>query len=86
VNAYQPVMKLVAKQREGAKVRKRYDVPKTPYRRALEAGVISDIEQERFQLLTQRCGPLALRRQLDQELDRLWPLRMGSTITTAATA
>src|SRR5437763_2463138 len=34
VNGYLPVMKLVGKEREGARVRKRYDTPRTPYCRA----------------------------------------------------
>jgi hypothetical protein len=32
VNGYLPVMKLVGKERAGARVRKRYDTPQTPYR------------------------------------------------------
>ena len=40
VNGYLPVMKLVGKERVGARVRKRYDTPRTPYRRADAAGVL----------------------------------------------
>ena len=76
VNAYLPVMKLVGKQREGAKVSKRYDVPTTPYKRALRADVLSLEEQCRFQaqLRAAAAGPLSLRRQLLAELDKLWHL------------
>jgi hypothetical protein len=35
VNFFQPSFKLREKRREGAKVIKRYDVPATPYERAL---------------------------------------------------
>jgi len=37
VNFFQPVQKLAAKERIGSKVKKRYDVAKTPYQRVLEA-------------------------------------------------
>ena len=36
-NYFQPVMKLVSKERIGAKVKKTYDLPQTPYRRLLES-------------------------------------------------
>jgi hypothetical protein len=32
INHWQPVLKLMAKERDGAKVRKRYDTAQTPYR------------------------------------------------------
>jgi len=41
VNFFQPTMRLVAKERLGAKVIKRYDQAKTPYQRVLEAPEIS---------------------------------------------
>ncbi len=86
VNGYQPVMKLTGKERVGPKVRKRYDEPKTPYRRALEAGVMLPEAQAKFEVSMQACGPMALRRRLDGELDRLWSLRVGRPATARATA
>lgn len=86
VNGYQPVMKLTGKERAGPKVRKRYDVPKTPYRRAREAGVMLPEAQAQFESQVQKHGPLALRRRLDAELDRLWSLRAGSPALARATA
>lgn len=86
LNAYQPVMKLVGKEREGAKVRKRYDVPRTPYRRAMEAGVMLPQRQQAFEAQVAAGGPQALRRRLDTELDRLWALREGSPATAKTTA
>lgn len=82
VNAYLPVMKLVGKRREGSKVSKRYDAPQTPYKRAMQAGVLSLEEQCRFQaeLRTAAAGPLSLRRQLLAELDKLWSL-FGNSAT-----
>ncbi len=75
VNGYLPVMKLIGKDREGARVRKRYDVSTTPYRRALAAGVVTADAQVSFEALLEQNGPLGLRRQIDRELERLWQLR-----------
>jgi hypothetical protein len=72
VNGYLPVMKLTGKEREGATVRKRYDVAKTPYRRALETGVVAAEQRVTFEAALAERGPLALRRHIERELDRLW--------------
>jgi hypothetical protein len=74
VNAYLPVMKLVSKQREGAKIHKRYDVPTPPYKRALHAGVLTPKAQAHFQAQLKQAalGPLSLRHRLLSELDKLW--------------
>ncbi|MFN8555799.1 MAG: transposase family protein [Dehalococcoidia bacterium] len=76
VNAYQPVMKLIAKERLGARVHKHYDDPLTPYRRAEAAQVLLDEGRTRFAAVRDAHGPLALRRLLDRELERLWRLRV----------
>ena len=83
VNGFLPVMKLVGKEREGAKVRKKYDVPKTPYRRAEAAGVMQEGARARFEGLRGQWGPLALRRCLEAELERLWALRVGNRAEVA---
>lgn len=81
VNGYLPVMKLVSKERVGSKITKRYDTPTTPYRRAVQAYVLSSEAQAHFQhqLHSTTPGPLSLRRQLMQELDKLWNLSATSS-------
>ncbi len=83
VNLYQPMMKLVGKEREGAKVRKKYDIPKTPYRRAEAAGLMQEGTKARFERQMAEWGPLALRRRLEAELERLWRLRVGNRVQVA---
>jgi len=78
VNGVLPAMKLIGKERVGARVRRRYDVPATPYRRALALGVVPAEAQARFAAELAAEGPLALRRQLDAALEQLWSLRVGS--------
>src|SRR6202790_740339 len=40
-NFFQPVMKLIRKERTGAKVKKTYDRPRTPYQRLLDSSALS---------------------------------------------
>ena len=76
VNLYQPVMKLVGKEREGARVHKKYDVARTPYRRAEAAGVMQGEAVAHLEGLMAQWGPLGLRRRLEAELEQLWRLRV----------
>jgi hypothetical protein len=41
-NYFQPVMKLVRKERVGSRVKKHYDRPKTPYQRVLESSAVPE--------------------------------------------
>jgi hypothetical protein len=86
VNGWLPVMKLIAKERDGATVHKHYDVPQTPVRRALAAGAVADAARQAFETRRAAQGPLALRRQLDAALDRLWALRVRPAASPAAAA
>ena len=70
-NGWLPVMKLVSKEREGAKVRKRYDTPRTPYRRAREAQAMGGEARRGFERQLGERGPLALKRRLDAEVEKL---------------
>lgn len=71
VNGSLPVMKLVGKERDGAKVHEGYDQARTPYRRALEAGVVRPDQRAQFETSLEERGPQALRRQIERELERL---------------
>ncbi|HEY8687347.1 MAG TPA: hypothetical protein VIO57_17225 [Chloroflexota bacterium] len=72
VNAWLPVMKLTGKERQGAKVRKRYDTATTPYRRALAAEVVIPEARQTIEQQVATRGPMALRRRLDAERAHLW--------------
>jgi transposase InsO family protein len=77
VNFFQPLRKLISKERHGARVVKRYDRAQTPYRRLLASGVLT---QERGAALTaqyQGLNPLRLRADLQIRLDALWTLADG---------
>ena len=74
VNFFQPVMKLVGKSRQGAKVRKVYDTARTPYQRLLEAGVLSEAKQHELAAVYRGLNPVLLLEQMNGHLERLWQL------------
>ena len=66
VNCFQPSMKLLAKQREGKKVRYVYDPAKTPLQRLLQSGLLTaEIQQELTEVM-QALDPMRLLHQLEQ--------------------
>ncbi len=77
-NGVLPMMKLVSKTREGAKLKKEYDAPTTPFERAVTAQVVGEEAKQMFEQLLGERGPLALKRSIDAEVQRLWHLRIGA--------
>lgn len=73
-NYFQPQQHLIEKTREGAKVRKRYDRPRTPLERVLASGVLDEETAQRLRQERDRHSPLQLTQQIERELDRLWDL------------
>jgi hypothetical protein len=72
VNFFQPVLKLVEKRRVDNKVRKRYDTARTPFQRVLESPDVSEEDKERLRQIYAMLNPVALRRRIDENLERLW--------------
>jgi hypothetical protein len=74
VNFFQPVQKLVEKVRTGTRVRRVYAQAQTPYQRLCASGVLKPEQREAMETLYHSLKPLALRRQLDAALERLWSM------------
>jgi hypothetical protein len=74
VNFFQPVMKLVAKTRDGAKVHKVYDKARTPYQRLLEVGVLTEVKQQELAATYHGLNPVLLLKQINGNLEYLWRL------------
>jgi len=74
LNFFQPVMVLVEKIRDGAKVTKRYDVAQTPYQRILAAPEVPEAAKERLRKLYPTLNPAALLRQIQTRQEALWKL------------
>lgn len=71
VNFFQPVLKLVYKERRGSKVHKRYDVAQTPHQRIMASPNVAPKDKLRLQHTYLQLNPAALRRQIDANLRRL---------------
>ena len=71
VNFFQPVMKLKTKQRVGTKVKKTYDIAKTPYQRILDAGVLTEDNKTRIQALYKTINPMDLKRRINKLTGKL---------------
>lgn len=74
VNFFQPVSKLISKERDGAKVKKKYDDAQTPYQRLLASGVLDEPKRESLAKLYASLNPVKLRAQIDESLEALWKL------------
>jgi hypothetical protein len=74
INFFQPSVKLIAKERIGNQIVKRYDTAKSPYQRVLERKDISVEAKARLMNLYVQLNPAELRRQLDQKTAKLWKL------------
>jgi hypothetical protein len=84
LNYFQPVMVLIEKQRNGAKVKKRYDQAKTPYQRVLDAPQVPDEVKNRLRQIYQTLNPAALLRQIEARQEALWKLAIKPTDATIA--
>ena len=84
LNFFQPVMVLVEKVRDGAKVTKRYDGAQTPYQRVLAAPEVSAAAKERLRQLYPTLNPAALLRQIQTCQAALWKLAIRPTGVTIA--
>jgi hypothetical protein len=82
LNFFRPVRKLLSKHRVGSKVVKRYDAPRTPYQRALDAGAIPPTQRRALAQQLRTLDPIALARDIERTLDTLW--KLADTRQTAA--
>lgn len=72
VNFFQPSMKLLDKDRQGSKVYKRYDQPKTPYRRVLECEEVPEWLKHRLREQFQTLNPVELHAKMERLKTALW--------------
>lgn len=70
-NYFQPVMKLKSKERNGAKVRKIHDEPRTPYQRLLAMPEVGAEIQQRLRAEYETLNPAALKREITRLQNQL---------------
>jgi len=71
-NFFQPVIKLVSKERIGGKIYRRYDTPKTPYQRVMESKEVSKKIKQKLKKIYLSLNPAQLKRDIDKRLDLLY--------------
>lgn len=76
-NFFQPVMKLASKERIGGKVKRKYELSKTPYQRLLESGQIQDEVKDKLNAIYLGLNPAQLKRNIDAKLDKLYEAYAG---------
>ncbi len=75
MNHFLPVQKLVTKVRDGSKVKKVYDDPKTPYQRVLDSAQVSSKAKRKLHAIHAALDVVALKRQIDTLMEALSPAK-----------
>lgn len=75
-NFFQPVMKLVRKERTGAQVKKTYDLPRTPYQRLLHSAAVPSGAKRHLRAQYATLNPAALKREIVRLQSRLLKLSL----------
>jgi hypothetical protein len=74
INFFQPVLKLVGKERIDGKVVRTYDQAQTPYRRVMGLGTIPVEVKARLTAQYVHLNPVSLRTSIDANVARLWKI------------
>jgi hypothetical protein len=74
INFFQPVLKLVKKSRNGARIHKVYDTAQTPYQRLLMSGVLTEDKKRELANIYGALNPVTLLKQIRQSVEHLWAL------------
>ncbi len=77
VNFFQPVLKLIGKERIGNKVLRRYDTARTPYQRVLERVDVPVARKAHLLNLYLQLNPVELRNRIHQKVLMLWSTVSG---------
>lgn len=83
-NYFQPLRKLVGKTRQGAKVKKKYDIPRTPYQRVLESPGIPGSKKTEMTRIYLSLNPAQLKREIEKFQDRLSKILVAKKQARAA--
>src|SRR5713226_5408723 len=70
-NFFQPSMKLQSKERQGARVKKKYDTARTPYQRVLASSFIAEQTKKELRQRYQLLNPAQLKRQIERQQSKL---------------
>lgn len=71
-NFFQPIIPLASKERIGGHIRRRYGIPKTPYRRIIEDPMISHEIKDGLTTMYESLNPAQLKRNIVKHQDELY--------------
>ncbi len=71
-NFFQPVLHLIAKERQTDRVIRRWDDAQTPYQRLVATGELDAVRRAHFDTLSAQTNPRHLRQEIYAGLARLW--------------
>jgi len=71
-NFFQPVMKLIHKERIGGRIKRKYDIPKTPHQRLIGSDQISSETKEELKGIYLSLNPAELKRGIEAKLEKLF--------------
>lgn len=74
-NFFCPTLKLREKSREGARIKRRYEAPKTPYQRLLESDHVAPEKKKELQRRMKELDPFDLKGQVEAQLRRIDSLK-----------
>lgn len=84
-NFFLPSMKLCQKERNGARVTKRYDKPRTPYERLMLAPNLTEERKQALRGSFQKLNPFELKAGLERKLEQFFSLlRQGKKLAKVA--
>jgi hypothetical protein len=72
-NHFIPIVKLQAKQRQGGRVKRVFDDPKTPYQRMLDSPHVSETDKAKLRVVHAQLDVVKLKQQIDALLRQLHP-------------
>ena len=74
INFFQPVLKLIAKERLGNRLLRRYDQARTPYQRVVERTDLELASKAHLAQLYVQLNPVHLRHRIDDQVAQLWKI------------
>jgi len=72
LNFFIPTFKIKEKIRVGAKIKKKYDTPETPYQRLMESDALNEADKIKLSEAKKRLNPFELKAELDRKLDHFF--------------
>jgi len=73
-NHFMPAMKLLHKERIGSRIKKKYDIPKTPYQRLMESADLNQSQKFHLEKEHEKLDPIHLQLCLETKLREYFDL------------